>query len=64
MFRLFADLIAKHLDSQKKLAATESALHEERAIAELREQFIAVLGHDLRGPTSAVKCLSDLLLHA
>jgi hypothetical protein len=26
MFRLFADLIAKHLDADRKLAATESAL--------------------------------------
>ena len=46
MFRLFAELIAKHLDANKKLAATESALVEERAVSELREQFIAVLGHD------------------
>ena len=30
MFRLFAELIAKHLDAGQKLAATESALVEER----------------------------------
>jgi hypothetical protein len=45
MFRLFAELIAKHLDAAQKLAASESALIQERADAELREQFIAVLGH-------------------
>src|ERR1700679_482130 len=40
MFRLFAELIARHLDAGEKLAATESALLEERAESELREQFI------------------------
>ena len=39
MFRLFAELIAKHLDAGLKMAATESALQRERADAELREQF-------------------------
>src|SRR5271155_137992 len=43
MFRLFAELIAKHLDAHRKFAATESALLEERAVSKLREQFIAVL---------------------
>src|ERR1700693_4685765 len=37
MFRLFAELIAKHLDGQQKLAMTESALLHERAEADLRE---------------------------
>jgi signal transduction histidine kinase len=62
MFRLFAELIAKNLDADRKLAATESALVEERADSELREQFIAVLGHDLRTPVRSVRCLMDLLL--
>ncbi|MGC2657192.1 MAG: GAF domain-containing sensor histidine kinase [Bryobacteraceae bacterium] len=62
MFRLFAELIAKHLDANKKLALTESALVEERAVSELREQFIAVLGHDLRTPMREIRCFADLLL--
>lgn len=61
MFRLFAELIAKNLDADRKLTATQSALTEERAIAELREQFIAVLAHDLRNPARSVSCLADLL---
>jgi signal transduction histidine kinase len=61
MFRLFAELIAKHLDADRRLAATQSALMEERAISEVREQFIAVLGHDLRTPTRAISCFIDLL---
>ena len=32
----------------------ERALHDERATAELRDQFIAVLGHDLRNPLAAI----------
>jgi signal transduction histidine kinase len=62
MFRLFAELIAKHLDSARKLAATESALSEERALSELREQFMAVLGHDLRTPVRGIRCFAELLL--
>jgi signal transduction histidine kinase len=61
-FRLFADLIGKHLDAQRKLAATESALLEERAVSELREQFIAVLGHDLRAPMRAINFFVELLV--
>lgn len=62
MFRLFAELIAKHLEARWKLVATESALVEEREMAELREQFMAVLGHDLRAPVRAVRTFSELLL--
>jgi GAF domain-containing protein len=64
MFQLFAELIAKHLDASRKLALTESALIKERGVAELREQFIAVLGHDLRTPVRAVRSLAELLLKA
>src|ERR1700682_3847725 len=48
MFKLFAELIASQLDSAAKLAASEAILLNERQVSELREQFIAVLGHDLR----------------
>jgi signal transduction histidine kinase len=55
MFRLFANLIGMHLDTQDRLGRTNLALADERAQAELREQFIAVLGHDLRNPLSAIQ---------
>jgi GAF domain-containing protein len=48
MFKLFAELIAFHLDAIKRLDSSEASLLDERTTAELREQFIAVLGHDLR----------------
>jgi len=60
MFRLFAELIGNHLNADRQLAAREADLREERLTSELREQFIAVLGHDLRNPLSAM--LSGLAL--
>src|ERR1700733_6194580 len=53
MFRLFAELIAHHLDADSQLNTTQVALSEERSAAGLREQFMAVLGHDLRTPLRA-----------
>ena len=54
MFRLFADLIAFHLDSQERVASSDATLSAERQTAELREEFIAVLGHDLRNPLASI----------
>jgi signal transduction histidine kinase len=61
MFKLFADLIGMHLDSQDRMAASEAALLSEREAAKLREQFIAVLGHDLRNPLGAIRSGVDVL---
>ena len=61
MFTAFADLIAMQLESEDRQAAAETALVDARATAELREQFIAVLGHDLRNPLSAVGATAELL---
>ena len=54
MFRLFAELIAQHLSADARLAASRAQLTEAREAAELREQFMAVLGHDLRNPLAAI----------
>jgi signal transduction histidine kinase len=62
MFQLFVDLIAFHLDAQQRLAVTEATLSTEREHAVLREQFIAVLGHDLRTPLSAISAGGRILL--
>jgi signal transduction histidine kinase len=62
MFRLFAELIAFHLNAIEQLAINESRLLEERKEAELREQFIAILGHDLRNPVGAVLNVAQILL--
>ena len=54
MFKLFAELIAFHLDANHQLAASRAVLLDERHTSELREQFIAVLGHDLRNPLASI----------
>jgi signal transduction histidine kinase len=62
MFKLFADLIAFHLDTMEQMAIAETSLLEERAMGDLREQFIAILGHDLRNPVGAISSAAQLLL--
>ena len=62
MFAIFADLIAAQLDSEDRLQASNVARLDEKAVSDLREQFIAVLGHDLRNPLSAVSTTAELLL--
>ena len=62
MFRMFAQLIAFHLQADAKLATSEASLLGERKAAEFREQFIAVLGHDLRNPLASVSAGTRLLL--
>lgn len=61
MFELFASLIAFHLDAQEQVAGSEQALLDERRSAELREQFIAVMGHDLRSPLAAISSAAAVL---
>lgn len=61
MFKLFAELIGFHLEAQERLVNSEAALLDERQTAELREQFIAVLGHDLRNPLAAIDAGTKLL---
>lgn len=61
MFKLFADLIAFHLDAQERLKLSETALLDEREASQLREQFIAVLGHDLRNPLNAIRGGAEVL---
>lgn len=62
MFTLFTDLISFHLEAIEKLNATETKLVEERKTANLREQFIAILGHDLRNPVGAILNVAQILL--
>ncbi|MEJ0076564.1 MAG: GAF domain-containing sensor histidine kinase [Alphaproteobacteria bacterium] len=61
MFKLFAELIAFHLDTSERLATSEASLFGERKTSELREQFIAVLGHDLRNPLASIDAGTRLL---
>lgn len=61
MFTRFAALIAMQLDSEITREREQNALRVERATSELREQFIAILGHDLRNPLQAIVVTSELI---
>ena len=61
LFRLFADLIASYLDADLKLERSESALADERERSRLREELIAVLGHDLRNPLASIDANAQLI---
>ncbi|WP_298253568.1 GAF domain-containing sensor histidine kinase [Bradyrhizobium sp.] len=68
-FQLLSELIAVQLElnsrfeqSQAKLRSSQADLLDERKTAELREQFIGVLGHDLRNPLASVEAGMRVLL--
>ena len=61
MFKRFASLIAMQLDSEIARQQDKSELQDAQAANELREQFIAILGHDLRNPLQAVYSAGVLL---
>lgn len=54
MFRLFADLISSHLGALERVVKSEQQVTAERQVSQRREQFIGVLGHDLRSPLGAI----------
>ncbi|NVD42064.1 GAF domain-containing sensor histidine kinase [Ensifer sp. HO-A22] len=61
MFRLFADLIARHLDARADIADAKLKLDREIETSELRDQFIAILGHDLRNPLASISAGTRIL---
>lgn len=61
IFRMFADLIGFHLDMGQQLSETQADLGRERQTGIQREQFIAVLGHDLRNPLAALEAGLSLM---
>lgn len=59
--RLYAELLALHIDAARRLDERTAELVEERGDAELREQLLAVLGHDLRNPLGAIGVNAQLI---
>lgn len=57
-------LIDARKESDELKTVLEERLQQERANAELREQFIAVLGHDLRNPLASIAAGARLMLKA
>ncbi len=62
MMESFARVLAIQMESEESHQITAAALTQEREIADVREQFIAVLGHDLRNPLFAISAGAELLL--
>lgn len=58
---LFAELIASQLDIEDRLEQSDGALLAAADTAKLRDQFIAVLGHDLRSPLQALSIGTQML---
>lgn len=61
LFGLFSELITFHLGTLERAERAESQLREERKQARRRDRFIAVLGHDLRNPLSAISSAAQFL---
>jgi signal transduction histidine kinase len=57
-----ADQCAQALERARLYEAERSEVGERRRAELFREQFIGILGHDLRGPLTAVKMSTELLL--
>ncbi|WP_249672212.1 GAF domain-containing sensor histidine kinase [Pseudomonas abieticivorans] len=61
MMESFARVLSIQMESEESHQRTEVALAKEREKADLRDQFIAVLGHDLRNPLFAITAGAELL---
>jgi signal transduction histidine kinase len=62
MFKNFAQLIAFYLDAQERAAKQDAALLDAQEAAKLREQFVAILAHDLRNPLASIDAGAGLIL--
>lgn len=58
---LFAELIGSQFEAEERAEAISSALTIANDTAKLREQFLALVGHDLRSPLGAITLGVDLL---
>ncbi len=62
MFEMFADVIGFQLSGVDRVRLIEAGLREEREAAATREQFAAVLEHDMRDALATIGCAADLLV--
>jgi len=62
MMTSFARLLGIQIEAEENLEKARADLRAEREVSEWREQFIAVLGHDLRNPLFAITASAELLL--
>lgn len=60
MFLLFAEMIANHRDARIQLLKSEEDRRQEIEISNIREQFVAILGHDLRNTLASMAWTSHV----
>jgi signal transduction histidine kinase len=60
-FKYLSAVIASQIDQLELRHQDKNAFLDEQSAGQLREQFIAILGHDLRNPLHAIVASSDLL---
>ena len=63
MMRHFSELISLQLAADAREQETIAELLSSQHMGQYREQFIAVLGHDLRTPLTSVRIITEALLH-
>lgn len=62
LFTMYARLVSIHLEWNDRVDDTRGMLTKEQSVAEFRDQFIAVIGHDLRNPLASIKAGIRLLM--
>ena len=62
VLELFSELISFQLDAEEQQQSSRAELDAQREASMLREQFIAVLGHDVRNPLSSILTGTELVL--
>ena len=53
MLEMFADVIGQSLETEERVDEQKHLLKQERELAHIQEEFVAILGHDLRSPVTA-----------
>jgi signal transduction histidine kinase len=61
-FKCLASVVASQIDQLMLRDQAKTAFLDEKSVGQLREQFIAILGHDLRTPLHAIFASSDVLV--
>lgn len=54
MVKLFAEVVSLQLEAEEGHEGAQLELSEQREVARLREEFMALLGHDLRDPLTSI----------
>ncbi|TMV11927.1 GAF domain-containing sensor histidine kinase [Arenibacterium halophilum] len=54
MLQMFANLIGRSLETEERLEAQELLVDHERKLLRIQEEFLAILGHDLKNPVAAL----------